>query len=32
MNDITWWIIWGALASATVSVLDMYFEWGLFSI
>lgn len=30
MNDITWWIIWGALASATVSALDIYFEWGLF--
>ena len=30
MNDITWWIIWGATASATVAVLDIYFEWGLF--
>ena len=30
MNDITWWIIWGVVASATVSVLDIYFGWGLF--
>ncbi len=30
MGDITWWIIWGALASAVVSALDIYFEWGLF--
>ena len=30
MNDITWWIIWGVTASATVSVLDIYFQWGLF--
>ena len=30
MNDITWWIIWGATASAVVSLLDIYFEWGLF--
>ena len=30
MNDITWWIIYGMTASAIVSVLDAYFEWGLF--
>ena len=30
MNDTTWWIIWGVVASATVSLLDTYFEWGLF--
>ena len=30
MNDITWWIVGGALASATVSILDIYFGWALF--
>ena len=30
MNDITWWIIYGVTASVTVSLLDIYFGWGLF--
>jgi len=30
MNDTTWWIVWGSVASATVAILDIYFEWGLF--
>ena len=30
MDSLFWWVVYGAIASATVSLLDMYFEWGIF--
>ena len=33
MSNITIkWIVFGAIASAIVSALDIYFEWGLFTL
>ena len=29
-KSLFWWVFYGAVLSATVSFMDMYFGWGIF--
>jgi len=29
-KSLFWWVVYGGIVSAIVSLLDMYFEWGIF--